>query len=182
MRIAMPRGDIKWVRFKVQEPDGDLCTLDFTSIYFSVKKKNARDARILIQKSLKANQFYKLADGDYQTKLSPRDTRDLPVGEYLFDIQIGYKNIIKESFIGDFVLKPEITTNDYDEDEYNPTVDENEDDDTEIAVPEDTALILKVPEYLIIKLETPAPIPEGENDDPIPESVLEEITENGVGG
>jgi len=176
MRIAMPRGDIKWIRFKIQEPDGELSTIDFTSIYFSVKKKNARDARILIQKSLKANQFYKLADGDYQTKLSPKDTRDLAIGEYLFDIQIGYKNLIKESFIGDFVLKPEITTNDYDDEE-------DEEIGADIVVPEDTPLILKVPEYLIVRLETPAPVPDGSGEgDPIPESVLEEITENGVGG
>ena len=177
MRIAMPRGDIKWIRFKIQEPNGELSTIDFTSIYFSVKKKNARDARILIQKSLQANQFYKLADGDYQTKLSPKDTRDLAIGEYLFDIQVGYKNLIKESFVGDFVLKQEITTNDYD--------DEYEDDQmigTNIVVHEDTPFILKVPEYLIVRLETPAPVPDvsGEGD-PIPESVLEEITE-GVGG
>ena len=86
MRIAMPRGDIKWVRFLINTPSGTSTDLDFTNIYFTVKK-NTKDRIFLFQKSLKRNEIYKLGLGDYQLKIDPPDTNKLVVGDYKFDIQ-----------------------------------------------------------------------------------------------
>ena len=151
MRISMPRGDIKWQRFEVHTPDGSLTNVDFTSVYFTVKK-DPKNKEYLFQKSLKKGSIYKLGPGDYQLKIEPSDTKDLAIGNYKFDIQLGYRNLLKETFVGDFVLKEEIT---------NP---ENEDEEFEEVetVPqtysEDSIMILEVPDYHVITLETPSTI------------------------
>ena len=108
MRIAMRRGDIKWVRFVVNAPNGYPANIDFTNIYFTVKKTD-RDRNVLFQKTLKRAEIYKLRKGDYQFKIEQFDTRSMSIGDYKFDIQVIYKNIIKETFVGDFALKAEVT-------------------------------------------------------------------------
>lgn len=152
MRIAMRRADIKWVRFLVNAPNGYATHVDFTNIYFTVKK-SAKDRNPLFQKSLKKGEIYKLALGDYQLKIDPTDTRKLVAPlDYVFDIQIMYKNIIKETFVGTFALKEEVT------------YEENEDDapdNADFTVPqvsESSSIILECPEYHIIQLETPEPV------------------------
>jgi len=152
MRIAMRRADIKWVRFLVNAPNGYATHVDFTNIYFTVKK-SAKDRNPLFQKSLKKGEIYKLALGDYQLKIDPADTRKLVAPlDYVFDIQIMYKNIIKETFVGTFALKEEVT------------YEENEDDapdNADFTVPqvsESSSIILECPEYHIIQLETPEPV------------------------
>lgn len=154
MRIAMRRADIKWVRFLVNTPAGTATSVDFTNIYFTVKK-TSKDRLALFQKSLKRQEIYKLGPGDYQFKIDPADTRNLIIGDYKFDIQLSYKNILKETFVGDLAIKEEIT------------LEENEDDvdgAADFTVPqtsESRALILDVPDYHIIQLETPEPVHEG---------------------
>ena len=157
MRIAMRRADIKWVRFLVNAPNGYATDVDFTNIYFTVKK-SSKDRQALFQKSLKHGDIYKLATGDYQFKIDPADTKKLVIGDYKFDIQIMYKNIIKETFVGDFALKEEIT---YPENEDDDTVEANY---TVPQVSESSSLILEVPEYHIIQLETPMPVHEDAGD------------------
>lgn len=151
LRIAMPRGDLKWQRFKISTPEGQPSELDFTNIYFTVKKRPT-DKQFLIQKSYKRKEIYKLGPGDYQLKIDPADTNHLNVGEYFFDIQISYKNLLKESFVGTFVLKHEIT---YYENE------DGEDPETPFNLPDssdDTTMVLVVPDYHELELETPAPV------------------------
>ena len=151
MRISMPRGDIKWQRFEVHAPDGSLTNVDFTSVYFTVKK-DPKNKDYLFQNSLKAGTNYKLGPGDYQLKIEPSDTKNLAVGNYKFDIQLGFRNLLKETFVGDFVLKEEITYSEDDEEEY---------EDLEMQYPtysENTTMILEIPDYHIITLETPSTI------------------------
>lgn len=151
MRISMPRGDIKWQRFMVNTPNGTASDIDFTNIYFTVKE-NINDRDFLFQKSLQRGEIYKIAKGDYQFKITPADTNKLRYEEYKFDIQIQYKNLIKETFVGDFVLKGEVTfaeNEDYEEIE------------TETNIPrtsESTATIVTIPDYHLIQLETPIDI------------------------
>ena len=154
MRISMPRGDIKWQRFMINTPNGTATDIDFTNIYFTVKKKTT-DLLYLFQKSYKRGEIYKLGPGDYQFKIDPADTNKLLTGDYKFDIQISYKNLLKESFVGDFVLKDEIT--------YYENEDESE-DEADFTLPrtsERSAVILSIPDYHVVELETPVSIDTG---------------------
>ena len=144
----MPRGDIKWQRFKFRVPDGSPTNVDFTSIYFTVKR-NAKETEYLFQKTLKKGEIYKLGPGDYQLKIEPEDTAGLALGDYKFDIQVRFKNLLKETFVGDFVLKEEITLLENEDDEqYEP-------DEPYISDSSEETVIVEIPDYHIITLETP---------------------------
>ena len=113
MRIAMPRGDIKLVRFLVNDRNGTATDVDFTEIYFTVKK-SPKERLYEFQKRLSTGGITKLGLGDYQIKIEPKDTNKMFVNNtrfpnYVFDIQLDYKNFIKETFVGTFVLTDEIT-------------------------------------------------------------------------
>ncbi len=156
MRIAMSRGDIKWIRFLVNTPNGISTEIDFTNIYFTVKK-NPKDRMYLFQKSYKRNEVYKLGLGDYQLKIDPPDTNKLMIGDYKFDIQVSYKNLLKESFVGDFVLKEEVTHYENEEGE----------EETDYTLPHSSSgnpIILEIPDYHILELTTPEPIITSDND------------------
>ena len=52
--------------------------------------------------------------GDYQLKIEPKDTNKMMVNStrfpnYVFDVQLNYKDFIKETFTGIFVLTDEVT-------------------------------------------------------------------------
>ena len=108
MRIAMPRGDIHYERFLINDPDGARTDIDFDNIYFTVKK-TARDRSYFFQKSMKAGTIEKLGPGDYQFKIESEDTEHMSYGGYVFDINLKYKNLIDETFKGDFDLLEEVT-------------------------------------------------------------------------
>jgi len=113
MRISMPRGDIKLVRFLVNDPNNTATDIDFTEIYFTVKK-SPRERLYEFQKRLSTGGIVKLGLGDYQIKIEPRDTNKMFVNNirfpnYVFDIQLEYEDQLKESFLGTFVLTDEVT-------------------------------------------------------------------------
>ena len=113
MRIAMPRGDIKMVRFLINKKDGTEMDIDFTEIYFTVKKKSD-DKSFEFQKKLSTNGIVKLGPGDYQLKIEPQDTENMMINNirfprYVFDVQFQYENQVKETFVGTFVLTDEVT-------------------------------------------------------------------------
>lgn len=109
MRINMPRGDLRPVRFQIYEDVKDVSVVDFTQIYMTCKKTN-NDETPLFQKSLSAGSITKLGDGDYQFCIEPEDTNDLKYGEYSFDIEIiNDEPRIKQTFTGTLNLTPETT-------------------------------------------------------------------------
>ena len=110
MRIAMPRGDIRLVRFLINDPNETATDIDFTEIYFTVKK-STRDRLYQFQKKLSTGGIVKLALGDYEVKIEPNDTSKMKYGDYVFDVQLMYEDQLKETFVGDFVLKEEVTFN-----------------------------------------------------------------------
>jgi len=110
MRISMPRGDIKLVRFLINDPDGTASNVDFTEIHFTVKK-NFKERTFFFQKKLSAGGIVKLDLGDYQVKIEPLDTSNMSYGAYKFDIQFQYEDQLKETFTGDFILTEEATFN-----------------------------------------------------------------------
>lgn len=110
MRISMPRGDIRLVRFLINDPNGTATDIDFTEIYFTVKK-TSKDRLYQFQKRLSTGSIEKLDLGDYQVKIEPNDTSKMMYGNYKFDVQLQYEDQLKETFVGDFVLTDEITYN-----------------------------------------------------------------------
>jgi len=110
MMIRMPRGDIRLVRFLVNDPNGTATDIDFTEVYFTVKK-TSKDRLYQFQKKLSTGGIIKLDVGDYQVKIEPNDTSKMNYGNFKFDIQLVYQDQLKETFVGDFVLTDEITFN-----------------------------------------------------------------------
>lgn len=112
MRIAMSRGDIHYVRFLIDNLDGTPADINFTEIYFTVKK-SFRNTHFCFQKKLSTGDIQKLDVNDYQLKIEPEDTAMMSIGDHVFDIQVDYRtteeDILKETFAGDFFLKPEVT-------------------------------------------------------------------------
>lgn len=106
----MPRGDIRLVRFLVNDPNGTSTDIDFTEIYFTVKK-STKDRLYQFQKRLSDGGIIKLELGDYQVKIEPEDTAKMFYGAYKFDVQLQYEDQLKETFVGDFVLTDEVTFN-----------------------------------------------------------------------
>ena len=115
MRISMPRGDIKYIRFLVNDRNDVAVDIDFTEIYFTVKK-NINNNSFVLQKKLSTGGITKIGFGDYQIKINPEDTNNLAVNtlrfpHYVFDIQLDYQGDfdLKNTFTGDFVLTPDVT-------------------------------------------------------------------------
>ena len=113
MRIALPRGDIKLVRFLIRDRNGKLADVNFTEICFTVKR-NAKDSQFEIQKKLSNGGITRQSRGDYQFRIEPEDTCNMLINNtrfpyYVFDIQVSYRNFIEETFTGTFVLTDEIT-------------------------------------------------------------------------
>ena len=112
----MPRGDVRYIRFLVNDPNGTAAEIDFDEIYFTVKK-TTKDRLYQFQKRLSDGGIQKLDLGDYQIKIEPEDTSKMFYGNYKFDIQVQYDDDspnelkLKESFVGDFVLTDEVTFN-----------------------------------------------------------------------
>ena len=117
MMIRMPRGDLRLVRFLVNDRNGTATDVDFSEIYFTVKK-SSKDRLFEFQKRLSTGGITKLGLGDYQIRIEPKDTNKMLVNSirfpnYVFDIQVEYENndhlFIKESFSGSLVLTDEVT-------------------------------------------------------------------------
>lgn len=103
MLVRMPRGDIKYIHFIVHDPYGEMTDIDFTEVTFSVKKR-PNDYSFCFQKTL-GNGIKKLDLGDYIVKIEQTDTKKMAYGNYIFDIQLKYKDMLKETFSGTFILK-----------------------------------------------------------------------------
>lgn len=151
MRLAMPRGDIKWERFIIGTADGEPTSIDFTNVYFTVKK-TSKDKDYIFQKSLKRGEIYKIGVGDYELRINPEDTNHLAIGNYKFDIQISYKDLLKQSFVGDFVLKEEVTyyENEEGEEEHADIIIPSQDDEEQ----DSSELIIVVPDYHLLEIDT----------------------------
>ena len=113
MRIAMPRGDIRLVRFLINDIGGVATDIDFSEMYFTVKR-TTKDRAFLFQKKLSNEEILKLGPGDYQIRIEPEDTNNLTYGNYKFDVQLTWidergEQQLKETFVGDFVITEEVT-------------------------------------------------------------------------
>lgn len=108
LKITMPRGDIRLERFQVKDSEGVLSQIDFTEIYFTVKK-DALDKNFLFQKTLSGGDIVKIDVGDYQFKIEPEDTDGLRFGQYECDIELIYEDQIKQTEYGILEITREVT-------------------------------------------------------------------------
>ena len=108
--IIMPRGDIRPIRFKVLNTDGDRIDFKLDEILFTVKKYFT-DKSYKFQKKLSDGSIYFGEDGYYHFVIEELDTKDLRYGDYIFDIEIfKYNSVspnIKETTVGQLILTDE---------------------------------------------------------------------------
>lgn len=109
MRITMPRGDCKPIRFEVKNKDGTECDIVFDEIYVTFKT-DTQTSEMAFQKRLSNGDITKDKDGYYYFTILPEDTDGLDYSEYSFDIQL-YKEkpLIKQTILGTLELTEEVT-------------------------------------------------------------------------
>ena len=109
MKIEMPKGDYRPVKFKIKNKDGSDFNIDVSEIFITFKRSfSTKD--MLFQKRLSNNDITKKEDGYYHFGIMPEDTQDLAVGKYVFDIEIyNEEPLIKQTILGDLCLTSEVT-------------------------------------------------------------------------
>lgn len=107
MTITMPRGDIRPVRFVVFDQDETETEIEFSEIYFTVKRSYA-DNNFLFQKKLSDGTITPVPEGGYQLVIESADTDPLRIGKYVFDIELVAPGL-KQTTVGDLVLTNEVT-------------------------------------------------------------------------
>lgn len=109
MKITMPRGDIRPVRFTVQDNFGEESDLEFEEIYFTVKRKFS-DTDYLFQKRLGNGTIIADEAGGYSFVIESADTDNLRVGTYVFDIElVNESRGVKQTTVGELELTNEVT-------------------------------------------------------------------------
>ena len=108
VKIVMPRGDIRVVRFTVNNNDGSVSDIDFTEIFVTFKS-TFRNDKTIFQKRLSDGTVVKMGDGDYQFTIRAEDTDNLDFRSYAFDIELIYGKTIKQTFTGTLTLTDEAT-------------------------------------------------------------------------
>ena len=104
----MPRGDIRSVIFTVTGADGELSDITFDEIYFTVKQYYT-DRHYCFQKRLSNGTIELVESGKYSLTITPSDTNDLEVGQYVFDVELIFGTDIKQTTVGKFILTDEVT-------------------------------------------------------------------------
>lgn len=103
----MPRGDLRPIAFTVSMENADTVG-DFDDIFMTVKR-TYEHSQMIFQKRLSNGTIEKVGEADYQFTILPEDTDKLQYGNYVFDIELVRGDEIKQTFVGDFILTPEVT-------------------------------------------------------------------------
>lgn len=80
-KLTMTRGDTASFGMEIQDLGQDL-----ESAFFSVRA--GFDGALVFQKSL-GNGITKRDEGVYSVRIAPEDTKDIPAGQYYYDLEIG---------------------------------------------------------------------------------------------
>lgn len=108
MIINMPRGDLRKIKFSINDNQGNILDTNFDEIYISFKK-NYIDENVLFQKRLTDGSITKDEENYYHFSIDPQDTDNLRFGDYVFDIEIVKDGSIKQTTIGTLNLTSEVT-------------------------------------------------------------------------
>lgn len=104
LTIEMPRGDIRDVRFRVNNGQ----ETEFDNIYFTVKG-TARDKACLFQKKLSDGSISLDNEGYFNLRIEAQDTNDLSYTTYDFDIELVRGTNIKQTTVGQLIITKEVT-------------------------------------------------------------------------
>jgi len=107
MKISFPRGDLFCFPFGVYI-DGAATATAMDKVWFTVKK-HFRDKEIIFQKTLAGGGITGDGNGAYTIRIEPEDTDGMEFGLYDFDIQVEKDTTIKQTFMGQMELTPEVT-------------------------------------------------------------------------
>lgn len=107
LSIHFPRGDLIVIPFTVTSDNGEPYTEELSEIYFTVKR-NYRDRKIWMQKTLTGGGITYAGDGEYRLHINPEDTDSMDFGEYDFDFEVIAPGI-KQTTRGKMELTSEVT-------------------------------------------------------------------------
>lgn len=100
--INMIKGDTLSFTFEIEN-----FTEELDTCYFSCKK-DVTDNNYIFQKSLN-NGITKIDTGKYKVRVAPEDTKNVLIGNYQYDLQIGINNDIYTIMNGLLTIEQEIT-------------------------------------------------------------------------
>lgn len=100
--FEMVRGDSLIFTFEVENLNEDL-----VSCYFSCKK-DIDDPEYVFQKTLEDG-IQKVEENKYKVRVAPLDTKELEIGSYIYDLQIGVEEDIFTVMTGQLKIEKEIT-------------------------------------------------------------------------
>lgn len=110
LKISMPRGDIRNIKFAVIEGTG-VITESFDEVYFTCKR-GFTQREYLFQKKLSDGTITFDNNGYYHLVIQSDDTAGLTYGKYVFDIQIESGTTLKQTTVGSLIITEEVTFND----------------------------------------------------------------------
>lgn len=103
--IKMVRGTTLSFGFEVVDENGVPFTQDIEHVYFACRKNNTDE--YAFRKSL-VDGIDKVDVGKYRVRVAPEDTRNLEIGKYLYDLQIGLNGDVFVLMRGVLELEEEI--------------------------------------------------------------------------
>ena len=104
MNLSMVRGDTLAFSFEVEGIDS------LETAYFSCKA-NADDTEYVFQKSL-SDGISIVKTGKYRVRVAPTDTKDIEVGSYYYDLEIGKNSDIYTILKGVLKVEQDVTRGD----------------------------------------------------------------------
>lgn len=103
--INHTRGDTLAFGFTYDEPTQDLDTC-----YFTIKE-HPEDETILVQKKLNDG-ITKVDTGSYRVRVAPEDTKNLNLGTYYYDLEVGINSDVYTLLKGQLELTYDVTRSD----------------------------------------------------------------------
>lgn len=103
--IIMTRGDTFKATLTIQDSYGDIYVPQEGDVIRFAMKKRYSDKSVLISKIINNDTL--------ELKLDPKDTKSLPFGNYVYDVELTYANGDVDTFIagGNLYLKEEVDDN-----------------------------------------------------------------------
>lgn len=108
LKISMPRGDIRNIKFSILDSSKTIITAPFDEVYFTCKRGFTQQDYIF-QKKLSDGTITQDSEGYYHLVIESEDTTGLTYNEYVFDIQIVSGTTLKQTSVGKLIVTEEVT-------------------------------------------------------------------------
>ena len=109
--IEITRGDTKSFKFQRKNTDGEVIKAKADEVTFSVKE-NYYTKVAPITKKLSRGEIQFDDEAFYHFKIEHDDTKDMPYGSYVFDIEVKYNDEVKTPLIDTIKITEEVTFDD----------------------------------------------------------------------